>query len=564
MYADCSFLLYLYSGLEALLSGLGLVDASPKTLAQRGREILQSVQDVPQMRERLQEQEKKIDELTLLQRYSTKDEHDVGSAVLDDTKNGRLEHLPLVSPLRYRFSLQSSFLDVKSMDTHEDKVINEPMFRILEFLLEKYKVKAIDCTLSSTFVDARGRQQRGDQVLVSLGDMKPGSIATWPMVVTFIEGKHDLETSNLCEAIGQFQRRGLAILEQQPWREYAITIFHCLEQVGFLKVSKPGIPSVSSVVPFLQRNETATLVNGEGVDILMSLLDSDCFGWIPCPFSLDLSSSEELNGYTSAAVVCGRTTGKTVFIVQESSGRSMILKAMSDSARMMREHAVLQRLMGMPGILRVSELFCVKVQDGDKFKQETAMLMEQCSIMTPNTATPRLFAQFSQILVAASDRNVHHNDISLDNLLYKKVDGAATGVIIDWEHATMDEHDLRDFRGKVLFASGNATPNRSWNASLLGDLESLFYVAVSCCVEEKLEWPRCKDLLKMRRTRRKECGLDQILRGAAFLGMATEDRKALWGQYLEGIRCKLIYAMRNQCPQSESELITAWAEYADA
>ncbi len=87
-------------------------------------------------------QDKKIDELTLLQWYSTKDEPDVGSTVLDDTKNGRLEHLPLVSPLRYRFSLQSSFLDVKSMDTHEDKVINEPMFRILEFLLEKYKAKA--------------------------------------------------------------------------------------------------------------------------------------------------------------------------------------------------------------------------------------------------------------------------------------------------------------------------------------------------------------------------------------------------------------------------------------
>jgi hypothetical protein len=69
--------------------------------------------------------------------------------------------------------------------------------------------------LSSTFVDARGCQQRGDQVLVSLGDMKQGSIATWPMVVTFIEGKHDLETSNLCEAIGQCQQRGLAILEQQ-------------------------------------------------------------------------------------------------------------------------------------------------------------------------------------------------------------------------------------------------------------------------------------------------------------------------------------------------------------
>jgi hypothetical protein len=555
-----------------LLAALNLVDASPKTAAERGKQMWQNLQDMPRMKElveklghTVQEQSKTIAELTLLQRYSTKDEYEVGKTVLDDTEKGERELLVLVSPVRYEISLQSSILEVSSLDTHEDQVINEPMFRIWEVLLDKYDVKAINCTLSSSFVDARGREQRGDQVLVSLGDLKQGSIATWPMVVTFIEGKHDLETSNLCKAIGQCQRRGLAILEQQPWRKYVIVIFHCLEQIGFLKVSRPGTPSVSSVMPFLQKNETATLVNRVGFDILMSLLDSDCFGWIPCPFSLDLSSAEELHGYTSAAVVCGSSTGKTVFRVQEPSGRNMILKAMSDLARITREHTVLQRLRGIAGVLSVSDLFSVEVHDGVEIKQETAMLMENCNIMTPSTATPALFYQFSQILLAAAERNVHHNDISLDNLLYKGGDGAGTGVIIDWEHATMDKHNVKGFQGKVLFAPDHAESNRMWNASLLGDLESLFYVAVSCCVEEKLEWPRLTEIGDMRRKRREECCLNQLLRlSEGFLGMATQERKELWGTYLERIRCKLITARRNLTLQSQSELIAAWAECADA
>jgi hypothetical protein len=318
-------------------------------------------------------------------------------------------------------------------------------------------------------------------------------------------------------------------------------------------------------MPFLQKNATATLVNGEGFDILMSLLDSDGFGWIPCPFSLNLLSASQLNGYTSAAVVCGRSTGKTVFRVQGSSGRSMILKAVSDAARITREHTILQRLKGISGILSVSELFSVEVNDGAEIKQETAMLMENCNIMTPRTATPALFYQFSQILLAAAERNVHHNDISLDNLLYKEGDGTATGVIIDWEHATIDQHGVMGFQGKVLFAPDHAESKRMWSASLLGDLESLFYVAVSCCVEDKLEWPRLTDIADMRRKRRDECCLNQITRGSEyFLHMATEERKALWGKYLEGIRFKLITAKRERNSQSQSELIAAWAAWAEA
>ena len=580
--SDCSFPLCLCSGLGALLEALNLVDASPQTVAKRGKQIWQSVQDMPQINERLakldykvqeqketmeeqaktmEEQAKKIAELTLLQRYSTKDQHEVGKTVLDDTAKGEREPLVLVSSVRYEISLQSSILDVDSLDTHEDQVINKPMFRLLEFLLEEYDVKAINCTVSSNFVDARGREHRGDQVLVSWRDLKEGSTATWPMVVTFFEGKLDLGTYKLCEAVGQCQRRGLAILEQQPWRKYVIVIFHCLDQIGFLKVSRPGTPSVSSVMPFLQKNATATLVNGQGFDILMSLLDSDGFGFIPCPFSLNLLSAAQLNGYTSAAVVCGRSTGKTVFRVQESSGRSMILKAVSDAARITREHTILQCLKGISGILSVSELFSVEVNDGVEIKQETAMLMESCNTMTPSTATPALFYQFSQILLAAAEQNVHHNDISLDNLLYKEGDGTVTGVIIDWEHATIDQHSVKGFQGKVLFAPDHAESNRMWDASLLGDLESLFYVAVSCCVEDKLEWPRLTEIGNMRRKRQEECCLNQLRRGSeGFLGKATEERKALWGKYLEGIRCKMIIARRNLTPQSQSELISAWAE----
>jgi hypothetical protein len=558
-----------YAAFSRLFAKLGVSGASPNTQVRKIEEAFQVLNEVPRMGElekRLEEQVKELDEqkkrieiLSCASRYSTRDEYDVGNIILRDTENGiltRLE-LPTQTP-KCSLQLACSFVDVSPSETHEDKVINEPMLNLLQFLLEHKQInmKALDCTLSSPFVDARGREQRGDQVLVSYGDLEEGSAATWPMAVTFFEGKHDLQTGNFRVAIGQCQRRCDAILEQQSWRKYVISVFHCLNQIGFLKLDESRKPSISRVMPFVRKGEDGNLVKEEGFHILMQLMESDFFGWLPCPYSLVLSSASALESYSRAQAVCARSSGKKVFVVQGRAGGTRIVKA-AEEARMLHEHRVLQHLRGVVGILDVSDLFTVDIQYGTTKMPTMAMLMEQCTVVTPSSATPKLFAQYAQILMAASNLGVHHNDISLDNLLCKQVSGQVTGIIIDWEHATLNMHEMKGFRGKHSFAPDCAF-EREWIASLQNDLESLFYVAVSCCVEDELEWPRIKDDTKMCSKRRDECGLYFSSRKArtASFATASEDCKALWGNYLEGIRMALLEARRN--PALAECLTAAW------
>jgi hypothetical protein len=65
----------------------------------------------------------------------------------------------------------------------------------------------------------------------------------------------------------------------------------------------------------------------------------------------------------------------------------------------------------------------------------------------------------------------------------------------------LDSHKIKGFRGKRVFAPDCAF-EEEWNASLQKDLESLFYVAVSCSLEDKLVWPRVQVTEKMRAKRR--------------------------------------------------------------
>jgi hypothetical protein len=154
-----------------------------------------------------------------------------------------------------------------------------------------------------------------------------------------------------------------------------------------------------------------------------------------------------------------------------------------------------------------------------------------------------------------SELGVHHNDISLDNLLCKHIGGQLTGVIIDWEHATLGVQEIRGFRGKHCFASDGAFVEQ-WTASLQKDLESLFYVAVSCCMEDMLEWPRMPYGDKMCVKRREECGLHLASRGSGFLNNASAERKGLWFDYLNSIRVAMLETRRNlSCSE---KLIAVW------
>jgi hypothetical protein len=540
-----------------MLANWNLLDASPKSQVRKLDEVLKDWDEIPRIKEQMAQLKQQVECLSLATQYSTRSEHDVGSSILNDTKKGILKHLEFpIQVTQCSLELECSLLSVSSHKKHEDQVINEPMMNLMQYLLghKQIKLKALDCTLFSPLVDARGREQKADLILFYYGDLDEGSATTWPMAVTFFEGKHDLETNNLCIAIGQCKRRCDATLEQQPWREYAICVFHCLKQIGFLKLDESRKPSISCVMPFVRKGEDGNLVKEEGFHILMQLMESDFFGWLPCPYSLVLSSASALESYSRAQAVCARSSGKKVFVVQGRAGGTRIVKA-AEEARMLHEHRVLQHLRGVVGILDVSDLFTVDIQYGTTKMPTMAMLMEQCTVVTPSSATPKLFAQYAQILMAASNLGVHHNDISLDNLLCKQVSGQVTGIIIDWEHATLNMHEMKGFRGKHSFAPDCAF-EREWIASLQNDLESLFYVAVSCCVEDELEWPRIKDDTKMCSKRRDECGLYFSSRKArtASFATASEDCKALWGNYLEGIRMALLEAKRNPAP---SECLTA-------
>jgi hypothetical protein len=560
-----------------MLAKLNLVDLSPTTQGRKIQEIIETTNQIAKFQKRMEEQEKQIEELkkesqeqakkmtilSFVSRYSTRNEHDIGSLILKDTEEGTLKHLEFSAQAPMcSLELACSLLDVSASEKHEDKVINDPMLNLLQFILKhkQIKVKALDCTLSSPFVDARGREQRGDQVLVSISDWEEGSAATWPMAVAFFEGKHDLQTGNLSTVIGQCQRRCDAILEQQPWRKYVVTVFHCLDSIGFLKLDDSRQPSVSCVMPFVLRGEDGNLLKEIGYHILMQMIESDLFGWVPCPYLVVLSSALALQDYSRAQAVCARSSGKKVFLVQGSAGETKILKASEESC-IKKEHRILQLLKGVRGILDVSELFTVDIQHGATKEPATAMLMERCKVVTPSSASPMLFAQYAQILITASGLGVHHNDISLDNLLCKQVSGQVTGVIIDWEHATLETHEMTGFRGKYCFASDDAF-QKKWTASLQNDLESLYYVAVTCCVEDKLEWPRIPVIndVKMRSKRREECGLHLVGRGANFIDRALKQRRDLWGNYLEGIRKALLNARKDS--SLVEDLKAAWLSKA--
>jgi hypothetical protein len=93
-------------------------------------------------------------------------------------------------------------------------------------------------------------------------------------------------------------------------------------------------------------------------------------------------------------------------------------------------------------------------------------------------------------------------------------------------------------------------------------LESLYYVAVTCCVEDQLEWPRIPVVneAKMCSKRREECGLHSIYRGANFINRASKQRSDLWGNYLEGIRKALLNARRDS--SLVEDLKAAWLSKA--
>jgi predicted RNase H-like nuclease (RuvC/YqgF family) len=97
-----------------MLAKLNLVDLSPTTQGRKIQEIIETTNQIAKFQKRMEEQEKQIEELkkesqelkkesqeqakkmtilSFVSRYSTRNEHDIGSLILKDTEEGTLKHL---------------------------------------------------------------------------------------------------------------------------------------------------------------------------------------------------------------------------------------------------------------------------------------------------------------------------------------------------------------------------------------------------------------------------------------------------------------------------------------
>jgi hypothetical protein len=493
----------------------------------------------------------KIQQLEIANRYSTRAEADVGAAILEDSESGILKKLVVEPSAEIPIDLSATLLECKVGATHEDDVINAPLATFLQRLLEvlETRLQTVDCTKSSPLVDARGRHHRGDGLILPVDED-----LAWPYALTFLEGKHGLTGQDLKIVVGQAQRRGEALREQQPWRERIDVVFHCLSRVGFLRLARADLdlrPCVSDTYDFISLSDGGQLNLGVGFWMFKTLLD-ERFGWTPCPVSLDLASHLDLSKYAAAHLVCGRSASKAVFRLEArtSETETVVFKVMENQDRVAREHEVIRRLSAVPGILTVSELLRASVVSGAIMKEWVGFTMPFCTQLTPAQASPRAFASYATTLFEASQQGVQHNDVSLDNLV-------ACGdhyYVIDWEHATTSPSATVSV-GKMMFASKKALVRHpvKQTRTIVDDLESLFFVAVCCLLQQQLEWPRIREPTAMARKRDQECHLERI----DSRGMFLKDSPGHWQHYLDNIRRCIVETRRNTTNTPE-QLLEAW------
>jgi hypothetical protein len=171
------------------------------------------------------------------------------------------------------------------------------------------------------------------------------------------------------------------------------------------------------------------------------------------------------------------------------------------------------------------------------------LLTPYAQVLTPSMATPALFKQYSSVLATAAKKSVFHNDISPDNLLVlrngeERDCSNLVGLVTDWEISTFGKEAIKGFTGKSLFAPLSAfgvekqegeqkgAEKEERLGSLRNDLESLFYVAITCAFGEA-SWARAfgaaQDESSMLRERSRFC-----------LGREPFPKK--WSNYLTPIR----------------------------
>jgi hypothetical protein len=472
-----------------------------------------------------------LETLKIKTRYTTQSEADIGTLILKDLEQKRLTLFEPVAPQLGTLTIDAQMLaeDLRpTLDKKEDREVNAPMSKVAQALLP-VGFRAVLTVNRSKLIDHRGREQRADIVLLD------GGREQWPSVVSMVVGKVDLATSNHKSALGQAMRRGRAILDSQPWRDFVVIPITCLSRIGFIRLDRSFKPSPSNLMACLSLDASLSdVVVGRGARCLSAFLARpELMGYTPCPTSIklaELALHTRGQAFIRVFPICARTPGKAVFGLVTAEGEVIVLKTYASQALAQREHEALTKLSGVPGVIGLFHRNVVQVtvtEDNDQVQRFAVLLAPfGDQVLTPSVATPAIFSQYAHALAAAAKKNVFHNDVSPDNLLCVSDAKGQNGIVADWEISSGGEYVFDAFAGKPLFAPEIAfEPPRQ--PSLNGDLESLYYVAVACATGEA-SWAREQvpgELgdVSMRRARKRVClGRDPFPEG--------------WHSYLAPIR----------------------------
>lgn len=490
-------------------------------------------------------------------RYTTQDESMIGKRIEGDNREkGQVYEID--------FHIDEDVVDIpaalmsrcsnSTASSAEDSDVNEPFCKILRSVSPTslhIKFTGQSCNL----IDGEGREQRVD-LSVFAADYQE-----WASLVTVLEGKVDLKTTNWERVLGQCMRRATAILEQQTWRKFVVIPFYCLSEIGFLRVEWDWtdkreygcpLPTRSEKMQCL-RVENDNVVVGDGFRALQAMLEEPSrFGYLPCPVEVDKADLDNL-GLTSPSPICFRSQSKALFVVESAQDESTkyVVKVYRDRSIAEKEHASIEKLSDVTGAikLQVGGIETVNCRWGDSEEEASAVhsgedasaalvLRPYCRALTPSLASIDLFGQYARTLRDAVSQGLCNNDVSPDNLLVNVLDdGSKIGIVADWEIATPPGTEIMRHSGKLLFCP-QVEEGVERIASLLGDLESLFYVAVSCA-EDGVAWV-------YKRSDRTISDEFELRKRATGLGKRRDSPFKRWNDYLVRVREALVRAQESQ------------------
>ena len=443
--------------------------------------------------------------------------------------------------------------DPNSNSTVEDLLVSEPFCRIIS-AVSRTSLNVKFSGQNSNLIDDEGREQRVDLSLFN------SEYEEWATLVTVIEGKQDLKTSNYNSALGQCMRRATAILAAQSWRDFVIVPFHCLQDIAFLKVEWKGNRDFGCPDPVHSGKSDCLdvgnkdVVVGDGFRALCAMLENPAlFGYLPCPVRI-LTDLSEL-GFRSTHPICVRSEQKALFVVDmadDDETTECVLKVFQNRPSAEGEFANVMRLAAVDGTIKLRRESVVTIQCewGNKRGDFCALVLSPyCRALTPSLASKDLFCQYAQILLDCCNKGLCSNDVSPDNLLVIERSGEKLGIVTDWEIATPPCTAINHRTGKLLFCPSTQTGTER-ASSLLGDLESLFYVAVSCA-ENGVKWV-------IKRSDRSTSDMFERRSRHTGLGARKSGSFEKWNDYLVTVRQALATAKASGIEEDVKRVVEAF------